>query len=161
MYHVGYLGYYWVSQQQINQKWLESVEYTGQVKEVSIPMSLPYWRSQNEYEYTNGKFTWEGKLYRKVKQKYSDGALHIILIEDHLTQELNQSVSEWIKSITDTKNDNSGKTTVKSFVKDYIHTPVEFAYQPGFSFLSKKVSLYHDFWQNVSQDIITPPPQLV
>ena len=55
MYQVGYLGYYWYSTERIEDKWMSHVEITPDMKHVSIPVSLPYWNSQQEYRVTHGK----------------------------------------------------------------------------------------------------------
>lgn len=120
LYHVGYLGYYWYSAQQINDQWMAHVEVTPDMKHVSIPITLPYWNDQSNYRVTHGKIMINGKLYRKVMQKYERDAIHLIVAEDSKTERLNQNIADWVKSMTDAESNTNGKADfIKSVAKDY------------------------------------------
>ena len=116
LYQVGYLGYYWFSSHQINQKWMSQVEITPDMKHVSIPISLPYWTSQSDYRVTHGKININGVPYRKVMQKYDEEAIHLIVAKDTETENLNQSIADWVRAMTDSESSsNDGKTELLKY----------------------------------------------
>ncbi len=122
LYQVGYLGYYWFSAHQINEKWMSHVDVTPDMKHVSIPIELPYWTNQSEYRITHGKININGELYRKVMQKYENNAIHLIVAKDSDTAKLNQSISDWVKAMSDSEQSSSdnGKADLLKSIKDYI-----------------------------------------
>lgn len=121
LYHVGYIGVYWLAANQIDDYWNSPSNFKGQVKKISIPMALPYWGDHEDYRPTDGTFEWEGKTYRKVLRKYAQDTVHLILIEDKLTAQLDKSIKEWIQLSTESTSDENSKTTfLKTFAKDYV-----------------------------------------
>lgn len=159
LYHVGYLGYYWYSARQINERWLVQVEVTPDMKHVSIPIALPYW-TETEYRPAHGTITIDGKQYRAVMEKYSKDALHLILAEDHAAQKLDQSISEWIKMMNATNSESSNEVNfLKSVAKDYLaDQPLHI---PERLYALVKSGFYHfdSALQCQSMDILTPPPR--
>ncbi len=120
---MGYIGVYWLAANQIDDYWMSQQTFKGQVKQVSIPVSLPYWGDHEDYRPTDGTFEVDGKTYRKVLQKYSRDTVHLILVEDQLTAQLDQSIKEWIQLSTESASDENSKTTfLKTFAKDYLQT---------------------------------------
>lgn len=160
LYHVGYLGFYWLSLEQINQEWLSRVEYTGLTKKVSIPITLPYWNDQSEYRSASGSITIDGVVYRKVMQKYSRDALHLILVQDTLTQNLNKSIADWVQAMSDTNPDNNSNKILKSIAKDYLLVESVSPGEPGYTYKSEKYFSYITIFHSLAQDVITPPPQV-
>lgn len=136
------------------------VEYSGQLKKISIPVNVPYMPDQNEYISTDGSITIDGKIYRKVMHKYSENMVHLIVVEDRLSENLNKSFDDWINSMMGTQSNKSEKTTlIKSLIKDYIGEAKNLALAPGFNFLDEKYFFYITNFYSLSLDIDTPPPQ--
>lgn len=164
LYQVGYLGYYWYSHQKINDKWNDYVTVTPDMKHVTIPVSLPYWNSQSEYQATHGKIIINGDPYRKVMQKYDHDAIHLIVAKDQETTRLNQNISDWIQAMSDGENSNQhGESSLlKSAVKDYTNKqvmPVTFnqdllAIKTAWSFSFDEATPAQRF-----ATVNTPPPQ--
>lgn len=162
MYHIGYLGYYWYSVQELNDQWVSHVEITQDMKHVTIPIALPYW-TETEYRPSHGTINIDGKQYRTVMEKYSKDAIHLIVAQDRGTEQLRQHIADWIKMMNTADSDHSGSSKanfLKSVSKDYLN------------FL--EINLQEDFWEikntsynyifserlaNRSLDVITPPPQ--
>lgn len=120
LYHVGYLGYYWYSAQQIDEQWLAHVEITPDMKHVSIPITLPYWNDQSTYRVAHGKINIDGKVYRKVMQKYEKDAIHLILAEDRKTAALHGHIADWVQAMSDSETPVNGKSEILiSIAKDY------------------------------------------
>lgn len=164
LYQVGYLGYYWFSTHQINQKWMSHVEITPDMKHVSIPISLPYWTDQTEYRITQGKININGELYRKVMQKYENNAIHLIVAKDSDTEKLNQSISDWVQAMSDSEKSSSsnGKADLIKSIKDYIpRTNIsEFNCLSMIGTIDQIYPISNDNApSSLFADCLTPPPQ--
>ena len=115
------MSVYWFSSKQIDNYWegLQSVEQLH-LRKVSVKATLPYWADQKEYKSTCGSFKLNGIVYRALYQKYSGDSLHFLVVEDHLTYHLNQSVKDWVKNTTESSSQEQGKLHyMKSVTKDY------------------------------------------
>lgn len=162
VYHVGYIGFYWLSKTQIDAEWRAQDEYTGVMKKVSIPVAFPYMPDRDEYVATEGTINIDGKVYRKVLHKYTNNTIHLVLVEDHLSEKLNQSFDDWINSMTGTDTNPSGKSSlIKSLVKEYFDLGKSFVASPLFCLLDKKHFFYITKSYSLSLDIDTPPPQVL
>ncbi len=162
LYQVGYLGYYWYSARQIDNKWMSDVEITPDMQHFSIPIALPYWTSQSEYRVTTGKIVINGTLYRKVMQKYAMDAIHLIVAKDRDTEKLNHSIADWVRAMSNGESNNkNGADLLKSVIKEYMPesnniwsaSRISFLLHPNFGMraLVRVKSLY--------REVTTPPPQ--
>ena len=157
----GYIGVYWFAKSHISEEWQAATDHHGQITEVKIPFTIPYWMDQDEYQPADGLFEHNGKFYRKIKQRYSGGFIHIQLVEDFDTKHLHNSIAGWIQSITD---DNADQGTCNSvlakmfFAKDYVQE--DFAYQLASSWspVERSVTTYHFTLKESIPDPETPPP---
>lgn len=96
------------------------VEVTPDMKHVAIPITLPYWNDQSNYRVTHGKIMIDGKLYRKVLQKYEQDAIHLIVAEDSQTERLNNTIADWVRAMSDSESSSNDKADlIKSAAKDY------------------------------------------
>jgi hypothetical protein len=59
--------------------------------EIKIPLHLPYYLDQKDFESRNGEITWKGTLYNYVKSKVKADTLYLLCIR-------NEIKSEWIHS---------------------------------------------------------------
>lgn len=157
LYHVGYLGFYWFSLKKIDYKYQTLVNFEGPVKRISIPITLPYWNDQSEYRTAQGKINLDGKIYRKVLQKYAQDAVHLVLVEDKLTEKLNTSLADWLDTMNGTSNE---KSLLKSVVKDFLPTEDPYDYGSPFSLVDQRYFSYNYYLLERSSDVITPPPQV-
>lgn len=157
LYHVGYIGYYWYSLKQIDLKYRSLVSYDGPVHRISIPISLPYWNDQQSYAPTYGKLVIDGKIYRKVLQKYAKDAIHLVLVEDRLTKKLNHSLADWLNTMNGA---NSEQSVMKSVVKDFLFTDDLYFCAASCELADQQYFSYHYKLLNRSSDVITPPPQV-
>lgn len=159
LYQVGFLAYYWYSAEQINEQWLSLVEITPDMKHVTIPVALPYWNNQDEYQPTHGKININGKLYRKVFQKYYMNEIHLIIAEDLATAQLQRSVADWVRMMTDMPN-NGKSSLLKSVTKEYICDEDVFLSEPPIVIEEKGLtSMYIASEGKVFAEKHTPPPQ--
>lgn len=89
---------------------------------VKMPLRLPYALNSRDFERVDGKFEFEGKTYRLVKQKMSDDTLHVVLLEDRIDNYINKVKTDFAKSLTDQPLSNSKSAGSKIFtqlIKDY------------------------------------------
>ena len=115
------MSVYWFSSRQIDSYW-EGLQSSEQfhLRKVSVKATIPYWADQKEYKSTSGSFELNGIVYRALYQKYSNDSLHFLVVEDHLTSHLNQSVKDWVKNTTEPSSQEQGKVHyMKSITKDY------------------------------------------
>lgn len=161
VYHVGYIGFYWLSVKQIARQWQAQAEYhEGALKKIAIPVALPYMPDQPEYRATHGTITIDGKIYRKVMHKYVQNTIHLLVAEDHLSENLNQSFEDWINSMTGTQNNSSEKSTLlKSLIKSYFAPGNHLALTPEISTSGENHFYYLAKSYSLALDIDTPPPQ--
>lgn len=162
LYHVGYLGYYWYSARKIDDQWLGKVEITPDMKHVTIPVDLPYWSNQEAYQPTHGKININGKRYRKVFQKYDSNKIHLLLAEDRASEQLERSIADWVRMMTDTETPESGKADLlKSAIKEYVPNQSTFLSDPITLIAeSHPAGFYQASEGNLFAEHITPPPQV-
>ncbi|HYF68228.1 MAG TPA: hypothetical protein VD884_08830 [Ohtaekwangia sp.] len=88
---------------------------------IKIPVAVPYMFDQTEFVRVDGKFTYDGEFYRRVKQKYAADTLTIICVKDTGTKFIQEALTDYVKTFTDNPLDkhHNGKITV-SFIKDFI-----------------------------------------
>ena len=157
----GYIGVYWFAKSHISQKWQATSEYHGQITEVKIPFTIPYWMDQDEFQPADGLFEHNGKFYRKVAQRYAEGFIHIRLVEDFDTQHLHNSIAGWIQSITDDNADQGTTSTVLAkmfFAKDYFQQTFNSQLENHWEIFPTKQFAYFFSIKESIPDSDTPPP---
>ena len=101
-------------------KRLDANQYDeSQAIRLEIPMNVPYLSDDVDFERVDGMFTYDGETYRLVKQKYSKDILTLIVIKDTEDKRINDAISDYVMSFSDTGDDGDVQMTV-SFIKDYI-----------------------------------------
>jgi hypothetical protein len=98
----------------------------SQAVTIQIPLTVPYMYNDADFKRAEGLFQYQGEFYRLIKQKYADDTLTVIAIRDSETKRINQAMSDYVMTFTDSGEDNqdAAKLTV-SFIKDYISQSIE------------------------------------
>ena len=79
--------------------------------------------NQEYFQTTNLSMEVEGQYLRVVKQRYQNDTLQIIYVKDYEQQKLENQVTNWIKSISDTSSTNKTEKNQlfgKFFPKDFM-----------------------------------------
>jgi len=131
--------------------------------ELKIPLALPYaTTSTSEFKRVNGRFEYEGDVFKLVKQKLENDTLYIVCIKDHTEKHLITEFKEYAKKAQDSPGSTSKKessSSTKQIIKDYCgnSTQVPNGYW-------SEISIKYIFAQSAKQallmrDVPTPPPQ--
>jgi hypothetical protein len=109
---VGYYFIFFSSQHRLENVWLtkiyqENQEFKNQ-RILEIPISLPYFADQEDFQETNTSFEQDGHFYRAIKQRYQKDTLQIIYVPDVAKNQLNKSITSWVKSIVQKEMPNDG-----------------------------------------------------
>lgn len=84
----------------------------------------------------------------------------MILVEDSPTHNLNRSISDWIKAMSDPDAENNGEKALYSLAKDYLKTnPITFD-EPNFQIKDSKYFSYNTILKSVTFNVNKPPPQV-
>ena len=97
----------------------------GQEVIVKIPMNVPYFSQERDWEKAEGQFEYQGEIYRMVRQKLTLDAIYIGCVEDKEGNLIQQQLADFAKTFTDKEGDS--KQSVKSFqgfIKEYLSNTV-------------------------------------
>ena len=81
---------------------------------LQIPLSLPYQNDQENFERVDGELKLDGKIYKYVKRKISEGKLILLCLPDHRKMQLQSAKDEFFKNTADLVQNNSGKKSGNS-----------------------------------------------
>lgn len=87
---------------------------------VKVPMSVPYMPDQPGFEKVNGKFEYNGELYRLVKQRYARDTLTVVCIKDAQNKKINQVLSEYAKAFADVSGQHKSTKVLINFLKEFV-----------------------------------------
>ena len=106
---------------------------------VKVPLSLPYQNNQQNFERINGELKLNGKIYKYVKRKISDGQLILMCLPDYKKMQLQSAKDEFFKYANDLvqnshskKPDNSKADIFKIMIGEYDNFTTRF--NPSYSF---------------------------
>ena len=86
---------------------------------------------------------------------------HLIVAEDYAVQELNQSISDWIKMMNTSDSEHSGKVNLlKSIAKDYLADTHDLLPEKLFKLTETSFFSTSDMLTECYSTITTPPPQV-
>lgn len=97
---------------------------------ISIPLNNAYQNDWADFERVDGEISFEGKIYKYVKQKVQSGHLVLLCIPDHNKMKFESCLSNIIKNTIDQQENNKKQNNSKSSLKilnfeylsfDYIH----------------------------------------
>lgn len=87
---------------------------------IKIPLAVPYAMDAEDYVRVNGQFEHQGNFYRLVKQKLVQDTLYVVCIADTQTKLIDEAMSSFVKTFTDSPDQHSGSKVIITFIKDYI-----------------------------------------
>ncbi len=134
----------------------------GQEVVVKIPMNVPYFSQEREWEKAEGQFEYQGDMYRIVRQKLTLDAAYIACVKDKESNLIKQQLADFAKTFTDKEGDS--KQSMKSFpgfTKEYLsHTIGVKPSVPGWSstldYTAPPQSLASSFFAS----IVHPPERI-
>jgi hypothetical protein len=82
---------------------------------LSIPLYNPYQLEQKSFERVNGEININGKIFKYVKRRVSDGNLILLCIPDNQKNILKKAKSDFENATNDltSKGKNSGRTSIQ------------------------------------------------
>jgi len=111
-YQLGYYFIYFSSQQRLENAWIDKIFQDNDgfqnQKMLEIPISLPYYTDQEDFQDANTSFEKDGYYYRAIKQRYMKDTLQIIYVPDDAKNQLNQSIISWVKTLVQKEFPNEG-----------------------------------------------------
>ena len=130
---------------------------------LAIPLNNPYQIEQSGYERVNGEISFQGRTYKLVKRKITDGTLVLLCMPDARKMVLKKAKTEFGNAgsgLAAGSRNSSRSQTQKNFSgSDYLKL---FA-NPDFRIIENTPLVYHSFHQVYHQDpqIAAPgkPPQ--
>ncbi|MFN8340424.1 MAG: hypothetical protein U0V64_02055 [Cyclobacteriaceae bacterium] len=135
-YYGIYLGARLHTQLQISQQ-LERDDLRGfESVTFRIPIALPYKTDSRVFERASGEFTYEGEVYRLVKQQLVHDTLEIVCVRDIRSKSIDQALADYVRTFTD-QPEAGAKGPSKIFsqlIKDFLSETVALsAGQAGWS----------------------------
>jgi hypothetical protein len=85
-----------------------------------IPLTVPYYTDNKDYERVNGEFEHHGEFFKLVKQKLERDTLYIVCINDHKEKKIFNAMTDFVKLSNEMPA--SSKQTLKllgTFNKDF------------------------------------------
>jgi hypothetical protein len=76
---------------------------------IKVPLSVPYQNDQQNFERVDGELKLNGKIYKYVKRKISDGQLILLCLPDHNKMQLQSAKNEFFKYANDLVQNNHSK----------------------------------------------------
>ncbi len=76
---------------------------------ITVPLSIPYQNSQQNFERVDGELKLNGKIYKYVKRKITDGQLTLKCLPDHKKMLLQSAKDDFFKYANDLVQNNQSK----------------------------------------------------
>ena len=146
-YYAIFLGLQYKNSVAITER-LDADQYDeAQAITIEIPITVPYMTDDADFKRVDGIFEYKGEFYRLVKQKYAKETLTVICIKDVENKRINEAMSDYVMSFTDTGDDQGTSLTI-TFIKDYI--------PQTFSILTTSFGWQSDVINDISTANLTP-----
>jgi len=88
---------------------------------VKIPLTIPYATDSREFERVDGKFEYQGELFRMVKQRLSRDTIYVVCVRDERATQINDALESYVKTFADNPSDGqSTSNPLPTFIKDYV-----------------------------------------
>jgi hypothetical protein len=126
---IGYRIVFFYAQQQ-SDKQLEAKLDRDQYNEselvtIKVPLSLPYQTDQAEFERVDGEITFNGKIYKYVKRKITEGNLILLCLPDYNKMRLKKEKEDFFKDSNNlaqnqgSKKQENSKSSIKNILSEY------------------------------------------
>lgn len=93
---------------------------------IKIPLSLPYQNEQMKFERVDGEISFNGKIYKYVKRKISEGNLILLCLPDYNKMRIKKEKEDFGKDVNNfaqntgsKKQENSKSSFSKNSLSDY------------------------------------------
>jgi len=88
--------------------------------EINIPLAVPYLPDAEDFDRVDGKFEYNGHVYLKVRQRYSQDTLYVVCVKDHTGTQIRKALTSYVKTFSDKPADTKhGAKTSLTFIKEY------------------------------------------
>lgn len=159
VYQIGFVAIYFFAKEKNRQTWISKTEFNEGFKKVSIPLTLPYWQDQEDYQVTDGEMIVAGIHYRKVFQKYAQDSVHILLVLDETMNQIQNSTRKLITGNSGNEANSSADASFTFLLKNDLQTLTSFE----FSFIRTGEQIDAKFFYSEtlisrSLSIDSPPP---
>jgi len=126
---IGYRFWYYYAQNRSDrllQTSLDKATYdSNELITVNVPLSMPYINDQSDFERVDGEIEIDGKIYRFVKRKVSEGQLILLCLPDYSKTHLQEAGTDFFRAVNDlagntsSPKDNHGTSSFKSIQAEY------------------------------------------
>lgn len=164
LHHVGYYFIYVSLRQQNEASFKAKLEKDNFKKErlrnASIPITLPYQPSQENFQTVGKKLYIKGNYYRVIKMKYARDTLHLIYIDDISTKELKSTLEKWISRLTENSSSDPHDGSIVKLIKNQY-----FIFRNEFKLLKRNVlniafnTFYFNNYKQIYLGVPNPPPK--
>lgn len=143
----------------LTQKIAAGVSEPGGDLILKIPLSLPYVASAGEYESSQGEFTYEGSVYRVLKQRHYNDTLYIVGIQDSRATKVANQLKDLSHAFAgDAKHAGSGLKLIDSLSKYYCVTQhAILSLSMGWSLERTLAEPHHHYTCYIAEIIFHPP----
>ncbi|MDP4131967.1 MAG: hypothetical protein Q8939_17550, partial [Bacteroidota bacterium] len=96
---------------------LDNNEYNeADLVTLRVPLNMPYQIDNARFERVNGEFSFEGKIYKYVKRRVSNGTLVLLCLPDVQKMHLRKAKTEYgnyANDISSSSNKNTGRSDLQ------------------------------------------------
>lgn len=159
----GYYGLFMGARFHVGQKIQSSFDfdnYQGSPEIMfKVPLTLPYATDMNEYERVDGEFSYQGDVYRLVKQKLTRDTLHIVCVKDAQSKKIDKALEDYVKTFADNPaGEKNHSKPAPSVSKDYFSCVITIEKrQEGWESLIQWSERQQEEITSFQQPIIQPP----
>ena len=117
-----------VSDRNLNQQLDQNLYDNNDLVKISLPLSNAYQNDWSDYQRVDGEISFDGKIYKYVKQKVENGQLVLLCIPDHgkMQSEIikEQAEKNNYDATANNKATNNSKVTYKSIIDEFISSEI-------------------------------------
>jgi hypothetical protein len=126
----GYRIYFYYAQQQsdinLEANLDKNIYNESELISLTIPFQMPYLHNSDGFERFDGEVTFNGKIYKYVKRKFSDGNMTFLCLPNHNKMHLEAAKNNITSNLNDLqgsgkKTGNSKSTLGKNQAAEYIN----------------------------------------
>jgi hypothetical protein len=135
---------------------------------IKVPLSLPYLTSQQNFERVDGEITVDGKIYKYVKRKITDGNLVLLCLPDHNKMRIESAKDEFFKYANDLvqnnkskKSDHSQKGVFKNLIGEFESSTAKFTTGYSIANIVYTISKELNYLPSSPHSSPEQPPELI